>query len=86
MSALPPKADMCGALAHVCFVPKADMCSAKRQVRFIPQSGRSYPAPLMTTLILKNTASRPGYWPHHAAPTGAKTAAPDVDNNGPRLN
>jgi hypothetical protein len=25
MSALPPKADMCGAIAHVCFGPKADM-------------------------------------------------------------
>jgi hypothetical protein len=25
MSALPPKADMCGAQAHVCFGPKADM-------------------------------------------------------------
>ena len=25
MSALPPKADMCGALGHVCFGPKADM-------------------------------------------------------------
>src|SRR5262245_25823181 len=25
MSALPPKAEMCGALAHVCFGPKADM-------------------------------------------------------------
>jgi hypothetical protein len=25
MSALPPKADMCGALAHVCFVPIADI-------------------------------------------------------------
>src|SRR5262245_61105175 len=25
MSALPPKADMCGAVAHVCFGPKADM-------------------------------------------------------------
>ena len=24
MSALPPKADICGALAHVCFVPIAD--------------------------------------------------------------
>ena len=24
MSALAPKADMCGALAHVCFVPKVD--------------------------------------------------------------
>jgi len=25
MSALPPKADMCGALAHVCFGPIADI-------------------------------------------------------------
>jgi hypothetical protein len=25
MSALPPKADMCGALADVCFGPKADI-------------------------------------------------------------
>src|SRR5262245_46699433 len=27
MSALPPKADMCSAKAHVCFGPKADMPS-----------------------------------------------------------
>jgi hypothetical protein len=27
MSALPPKADMCGALAHVCFGPEADETS-----------------------------------------------------------
>src|SRR5262245_44275706 len=27
MSALPPKADMCSALAHVCFGPKADISS-----------------------------------------------------------
>jgi hypothetical protein len=25
MSALPPKADMCGAIAHVCFGPIADI-------------------------------------------------------------
>jgi hypothetical protein len=25
MSALPPKADMCGALAYVCYGPKADI-------------------------------------------------------------
>jgi hypothetical protein len=25
MSALPPKADMCGANSHVCFGPKADI-------------------------------------------------------------
>ena len=28
MSALPPKADMCGAPEHVCFGPKADMAQA----------------------------------------------------------
>jgi hypothetical protein len=28
MSALPPKADMCGANRHVCFGPKADSCRA----------------------------------------------------------
>ena len=27
MSALPPKADMCVALAHVCFGPKADIAA-----------------------------------------------------------
>jgi hypothetical protein len=27
MSALPPKADMCGAIAHVCFGPKADIAA-----------------------------------------------------------
>jgi hypothetical protein len=30
MSALPPKADMCSALAHVCFGPKADMSLSVR--------------------------------------------------------
>jgi hypothetical protein len=29
MSALPPKADMCGANGHVCFGPKADICSIR---------------------------------------------------------
>ena len=29
MSALPPKADICSALAHVCFVPIADIAIAK---------------------------------------------------------
>ena len=28
MSALPPKADMCGATRDVCFVPKADMLTS----------------------------------------------------------
>jgi hypothetical protein len=30
MSALPPKADMCGAAQHVRFVPKADIRSSAR--------------------------------------------------------
>jgi hypothetical protein len=30
MSALPPKADMCGAARDVCFGPKADSCSAAK--------------------------------------------------------
>jgi len=36
MSALPLKADMCSALADVCFGPEADICAAKRDVRFVP--------------------------------------------------
>src|SRR5262245_5754125 len=39
MSALPPKADMCGATRDVCFGPQADLCSARRHVRFTPESG-----------------------------------------------
>jgi len=31
MSALPPKADICSALAHVRFVPKADKKAAMRR-------------------------------------------------------
>jgi hypothetical protein len=38
MSALPPKADMCGALAHVCLVPIADIAPFTRSLR---QHGRS---------------------------------------------
>jgi CRISPR/Cas system CSM-associated protein Csm3 (group 7 of RAMP superfamily) len=34
MSALPPKADMCGALADVCFGPIADSCSAANKPLF----------------------------------------------------
>src|SRR5262249_18383141 len=36
MSALPPKADMCGAKADVRYGPKADMCDAKPNVRYGP--------------------------------------------------
>src|SRR5262249_22578884 len=38
MSALPPKADMCGATADVRFGSKADICSATEHVRFTPNS------------------------------------------------
>src|SRR5262245_1414195 len=38
MSALPPKADICSAPAHVRFGSKADMCSAIGHVRFTPNS------------------------------------------------
>jgi hypothetical protein len=31
MSALPPKADVCGANRHVCFGPRADSCSAAKR-------------------------------------------------------
>src|SRR5215831_13069218 len=34
MSALPPKADMCGATRDVRFGPKADMCGAQAHVCF----------------------------------------------------
>jgi hypothetical protein len=32
MSALPPKADMCSALAHVCFGPKADIAPNRQSI------------------------------------------------------
>jgi hypothetical protein len=32
MSALPPKADACGANRHVCFGPIADSCSAAKKI------------------------------------------------------
>src|SRR5262249_35384816 len=34
MSALPPKADICSALAHVCFRPRADSCGAGNNCLF----------------------------------------------------
>src|SRR5262249_24400734 len=37
MSALPPKADMCGAQAHVCFGPKADIVKLIRSARLRAQ-------------------------------------------------
>jgi hypothetical protein len=38
VSALPPKADICSAPAHVRFGPKADICNAPPHVRFTPES------------------------------------------------
>jgi hypothetical protein len=52
MSALPPKADMCGAARDVRFGSKADMCSAKGHVRFAPNSDREsgFPQTVMSAL------------------------------------
>jgi len=41
MSALPPKADVCGANRHVCFGPKADIVSAVRSPRHTATSRRA---------------------------------------------
>jgi hypothetical protein len=38
MSALPLKADMCGAVAHVRYGSEADISAAKNDVRFVPNS------------------------------------------------
>jgi len=38
MSALPPKADMRGATAHVCFGPEADLCSETAYVCYGPSA------------------------------------------------
>ena len=43
MSALSPKADMCSALAHVCFGPKADSCTAAT-IRLTHRRGRAVSA------------------------------------------
>ena len=43
MSALPPKADMCGALAHVRFGPKADSCTATNNNLFDQKNGAMDP-------------------------------------------
>jgi hypothetical protein len=36
MSALPPKADICGAMAHVCYGPKADITFDPRFIKHFP--------------------------------------------------
>src|SRR5262245_18113293 len=52
MSALAPRADMCSALAHVCFGSKADICGAISHVCVTPNSVREsrYPQTLMSAL------------------------------------
>jgi len=45
MSALPPKADMCGAIRDVCFVPIADIVSGIRVNKKPPElSPEGFPA------------------------------------------
>jgi hypothetical protein len=43
MSAFPPKADMCGALANVCFGPKADITRVS-----IPEAGKRLAQPILS--------------------------------------
>jgi len=38
MSALPPKADMCSALANISYGPTADICGAIRHARLTPKA------------------------------------------------
>ena len=46
MSALPPKADMCGALGHVRFVPIADSCTAANGLHRQRCAGQSWQSSL----------------------------------------
>ena len=41
MSALPPRADMCSALTHVCFVPMADIGLLDHFIRRTASSGNN---------------------------------------------
>jgi hypothetical protein len=41
MSALPPKADMCSALAHICFGPIADIVAASKLFASAWSTGRT---------------------------------------------
>jgi len=66
MSALPPKADMCGAARDVRYGPKADICSAKRHVRFTPESGHSSQN---VVLYDKNGSTKP--LSHQSCKTGS---------------
>jgi len=61
MSALPPKADMCGATRDVRFGSLADICSAKGHVRFTPNSDRESGHALMAPQQLER--QRPSAMP-----------------------
>jgi hypothetical protein len=70
MSALTPKADMCGALAYVCFVPIADIHSISMVVSASMLGGIVRPSAFAVfTLIAKlnivdiNTGSSAGFSP-----------------------
>jgi len=64
MSALAPKADMCGALADVCFGPEADICAAKRNLRFSPDCDRKSRHHLIGRLLLSSATEE--YDPYDA--------------------
>ena len=42
MSALPPKADMCGATTNVCFGPIADSCGATKSIKAALRQADTY--------------------------------------------
>ena len=46
MSALPPKADMCGANHHICFGPKADIADAFFFTRYLANRFGDDPCPI----------------------------------------
>jgi len=59
MSALPPKADIRGALAHVCFVPIADIPASQRDARLpvdIYRAGKGC-CTIASTDLQKSTAA-----------------------------
>ena len=57
MSALPPKADMCAALADVCFVPIADIPASQRGARLPVDIYRAGGRTMASTDLQKSTAA-----------------------------
>ena len=76
MSALPPKADVCGALAYVCFGPKADILATRSEHPNLPLGAlglvstfekRTEPAPLIALHPARAAVQRRSYCARHRA-------------------